>query len=237
MALTPYTGTIHSISGLPDEPTISAAELKGKFDSDAAALAGWINSVLVSYVNGLTASLIGFVSTASVPASTVQEAIAYLAETQGLAVEGHSLAYNAAPTVEVVQQEDGSRKLVFGIPMGTPTVADDMAVSVYDTRGKAEDIFAYADSLKTKEYTVTLPAAGWTDSAVSAGQLVVANAHILTSGEIFDLFPAMDNTDSQDEAWNAANPRVVSVAAGSFTLAARGVRPLVDIPCILRIYK
>ncbi len=56
MSLTKFTGNTGVISGLPDEPTLSSAQLKGKFDEAGNAIKQYLNETLTVEIDQLVAT-------------------------------------------------------------------------------------------------------------------------------------------------------------------------------------
>ena len=131
----------------------------------------------------------------------------------------------------------------------------DMTKAVYDPKGKAQDIFAYADAKQSKitasgilkgngaggvsaavkgtDYaapsvgvSVTLRASGWYANA-NTQTVSVAGVTATSNGS---LRIAQSATDEQFTAWGAAQPRVTSQADGSITVKLAGTVPTIDIP-------
>lgn len=53
MALAEFTAEMENISALPDQPTLTAEQLKAEFDKAGVYIKAWLNSVLKDYVDGL----------------------------------------------------------------------------------------------------------------------------------------------------------------------------------------
>lgn len=133
--------------------------------------------------------------------------------------------------------------------------AGDMTKAVYDPKGKAQDIFAYADAKQAKitasgilkgngtggvstavkgtDYaapsvgvSVTLRASGWNANAKTQ-TVSVAGVTATANGS---LRIAQSATDEQFTAWGAAQPRVTAQADGSITVKLAGTVPTIDIP-------
>ena len=76
----------------------------------------------------------------------------------------------------------------------------------------------------------TLTAAGW-----SSNQQAISDAAIYSATAPGDVRIAQSASDEQFEAWNKAQPRVISQAIGSITLKITGDVPTVDIPVIVEV--
>ena len=85
-------------------------------------------------------------------------------------------------TVTSSQTVDNLATAIDSIPAG----AGDMLAATYDPQGKAQDIFAYADTKSNKAvaFTVTLSASGW-----SGKSQTVSDARFLTGGYAYSVAP------------------------------------------------
>ncbi|MCR4963284.1 MAG: hypothetical protein K6B40_05325 [Firmicutes bacterium] len=119
-------------------------------------------------------------------------------------------------------------------PKGDDGAPGGMQASVYDPTNQATDIFAAIAAAVPTIRTVTLTAyaSGWDD-----GVLIINSAYI-TANNNFDVDTAYTATEAQQAAWQAAKPKIISQASGSFTIQAFGMVPGagVDIPLVIRVF-
>lgn len=96
--------------------------------------------------------------------------------------------------------------------------AGDMLSSVYDPQGRAQDIFAYANSLLPVSRTVTLTAGAWAGAAAPYSQTVsVPGVTADEAAQQVQVVPAAAGMD----AWEAAEVKCTAQGAGTLTFRAR----------------
>ena len=81
---------------------------------------------------------------------------------------------------------------------------------------------------KSKTYTATLTASGWSGSATPYSQTISVESVTTTSAN--ELLPAADITAEQLDALQATNLQDGGQVAGSLTLLAYGDKPTIDLP-------
>ena len=163
------------------------------------------------------------------------------------------IAYGNTPTINIP-----IRVILRGCePIDMPSDSGDMNSSIYDPQGKFQDIFTYADTKQSKittsgilkgdgaggvsaavkgtDYagpsvgvTATLSASSWTgDSAPYTYTLEVADVTNISNQE---LLPALNITEEQLTALQAANIQDGGQSAYTIVLKAFGDKPTIDIP-------
>lgn len=137
----------------------------------------------------------------------------------------------------VSEETDLSDAVIYNLgnvrgPKGDDGAPGGMQASVYDPTNQATDIFAAIAAAVPTIRTVTLTAyaSSWDD-----GVLIVNSAYI-TANNNFDVDTAYTATEAQQAAWQAAKPKIVSQASGSFTIQAFGTVPEADIPLVIRVF-
>lgn len=96
------------------------------------------------------------------------------------------------------------------------TGAGDMLTGVYDPRGLARDMFAYADSLLPVIHTLALPPEGWAGEEAPYTQTVpVPGVLADPAAQLIHLSPA------DPEAWEAAGLRCTAQGEDTLTFTAR----------------
>lgn len=104
--------------------------------------------------------------------------------------------------------------------------AGDMLAAVYDSRGMARDVFAYADGLLPVIHPLTLAADAWEGGAAPYSQTVpVPGVLADETAQIIQPAPAAAGL----EAWSAAGLRCAAQGDGTLTFTARE-KPEADIP-------
>ena len=114
----------------------------------------------------------------------------------------------------------------------TGTVYEIVMAVVSFSASNISGVVAKLPALHVGSYLIfkTLTAAGW-----SSNQQVINAVEIYSASAPGDVRIAQSASDAQFEAWNKAQPRVVSQAVGSITIKITGDVPAVDIPVVLEV--